>query len=62
MWHGGAPVPRVGDIIVFVIGGITYEEVKAVQEWNLSNPANKVVLGSNCIHNCQTFLENIAVH
>ena len=59
-WHGGAPVPRIGDIVVFVVGGMTYEEVKAVHQWNLSNPANKVVLGSNCILNSQTFLENIA--
>lgn len=58
-WLGGAPMARTGEIIVFVVGGVTYEEIKSVHQWNLSNPANKVVLGSTCIHNCQSFLESI---
>ncbi|KAI1384494.1 Sec1-like protein [Hypoxylon trugodes] len=47
------------DIIVFVIGGATYEEAKTVAGINASSPGIRVVLGGTSIHNAATFLEEI---
>lgn len=58
-WLGGAPLPRVSEVILFIVGGITYEEVKAVHNWNITNPGCKVILGSTAVHNTQSFLEAI---
>jgi len=48
-------VPR--SIVVFVIGGITYEECAKVAELNSSGI--KVILGGTTIHNSNTFLSEL---
>ena len=45
---------RPQDIIVFMIGGITYEEAFAVHNINKSAPGVRVVLGGTTLHNSQT--------
>lgn len=47
------------DIIVFMIGGATYEEAKMVAQVNASVPGVRVVLGSTTIHNSTSFLEEV---
>ena len=47
------------DIIVFIVGGATYEEAKMVAQINASSPGVRVVLGGTCIHNSTTFLEEV---
>ncbi|KAI1431604.1 GIDA-domain-containing protein [Xylaria sp. CBS 124048] len=47
------------DIIVFIIGGATYEEAKTVAGINASSPGIRVVLGGTTIHNGATFLEEV---
>ncbi|NXE69343.1 VPS45 protein, partial [Calcarius ornatus] len=42
---------RPQDIIVFLIGGATYEEALAVFNLNRSNPGVRIVLGGTTIHN-----------
>ncbi|OXB71315.1 UNVERIFIED_CONTAM: hypothetical protein H355_014462 [Colinus virginianus] len=42
---------RPQDIIVFIIGGATYEEALTVYNLNRSNPGVRVVLGGTTIHN-----------
>lgn len=45
------------DVIVFIIGGATYEEAKMIASINASTPGVRVVLGGTSIHNTATFLE-----
>ncbi|XP_066194039.1 vacuolar protein sorting-associated protein 45 isoform X2 [Sylvia atricapilla] len=50
---------RPQDIIVFLIGGATYEEALAVFNLNRSNPGVRIVLGGTTIHNTRSFLEEV---
>ncbi|KAL1959363.1 hypothetical protein VTO42DRAFT_2166 [Malbranchea cinnamomea] len=56
---GGHTRDKPQDIIVFMIGGATYEEAKTVAQVNASSPGVRVVLGGTCIHNSTTFLEEV---
>lgn len=47
------------DIIVFIVGGATYEEAKMVAQVNASSPGVRVVLGGTSIHNSTTFMEEV---
>lgn len=47
------------DIIVFMVGGVTYEEAKMVAQVNASVPGVRVVLGGTSIHNSTTFWEEV---
>jgi hypothetical protein len=47
------------DILVFMIGGVTYEEARMVAQVNASSPGVRVVLGGTNIHNSTTFLEEV---
>ena len=56
---GGTTREKPQDIIVFTIGGATYEEAKMVAQVNASSPGTRVVFGSTSIHNSTTFLEEL---
>jgi vacuolar protein sorting-associated protein 45 len=45
------------DIIVFVIGGATYEEALAVNQ--LNQQGHRVLLGGTTIHNSESFLAEV---
>ena len=45
---------RPQDIIVFIIGGCTYEEALAVHNFNRTMPGVRIVLGGTTIHNSKT--------
>ncbi|CAF9931938.1 MAG: hypothetical protein GOMPHAMPRED_006455 [Gomphillus americanus] len=47
------------DIVVFMIGGTTYEEAKMVAQVNASVSGVRVVLCGTSIHNSTTFLEEV---
>ena len=47
------------DVIVFVVGGATYEEAKMVAQVNASSPGVRVVLGGTTVHNSGSFLEEV---
>lgn len=42
---------RPQDIIVFIIGGATYEEALTVYNLNRTTPGVRIVLGGTIIHN-----------
>jgi len=46
-------------IIVFVVGGITYEEALFVNQLNNENPGVSIALGGTSIHNSKSFLEGL---
>ncbi|KAI1454950.1 Sec1-like protein [Annulohypoxylon moriforme] len=56
---GGTTRDKPQDIVVFVIGGATYEEAKTVAGINASSPGVRVVLGGTNVHNAATFLEEV---
>lgn len=56
---GGSTRDKPQDIVVFVIGGTTYEEAKLVATINASSPGIRVVLGGTTVHNSTTFLEEV---
>ncbi|KAF8249716.1 Sec1-like protein [Wilcoxina mikolae CBS 423.85] len=47
------------DVIVFVVGGATYEEAKTVAQVNASTPGVRVVLGGTTVLNSCGFLKEI---
>ncbi|KAI7265628.1 Sec1-like protein [Hortaea werneckii] len=47
------------DIIVFIVGGTTYEEAKMVAQVNASSPGVRVVLGGTGVHNSASFLDEV---
>ncbi|KAK2057651.1 GIDA-domain-containing protein [Colletotrichum caudatum] len=56
---GGTTRDKPQDIIVFMVGGATYEESKAIATINASTPGVRLVLGGTTIHNSATFLEEV---
>jgi len=58
--HGSSSDVIHEEIIVFMVGGVTYEEATKVSEFNESNPAGiKVMLGGSTVHNSTSFLEEL---
>lgn len=47
------------DIIVFFIGGVTFEEAKAVSQINASSLGVRIVLGGTTVHNSTSFLAEV---
>ena len=47
------------DIIVFMVGGTTYEEAKTIATINASVPGVRVVLGGTQVHNSESFLDSV---
>jgi vacuolar protein sorting-associated protein 45 len=39
------------DVIIFMIGGVTYAEARAVNQLNTSNSGTRFILGGTDIHN-----------
>lgn len=56
---GGTTKDKPQDIVVFIIGGATYEEAKMVAGLNASSPGIRIVLGGTTVHNAATFLEEV---
>lgn len=52
-------IPR--DIIIFFVGGVTYEEARIVEEFNRSNFGIKVAIGGTSIISSETFLQNVSM-
>jgi vacuolar protein sorting-associated protein 45 len=56
---GGTTRDRPQDIIVFVVGGATYEEARMVAGLNAATPGVRTVLGGTSILNSEMFLEEV---
>jgi len=55
----GAAGAKPAEIVVYMVGGTTYEEAAKVAELNASTPGLTVALGGSYIHNSGTFLEDL---
>jgi hypothetical protein len=56
---GGHIRDKPQDIIIFMVGGTTYEEAKMVAQVNASSPGVRVVLAGTSVHNSKSFLEEL---
>ncbi|KAJ8876167.1 hypothetical protein PR048_024076 [Dryococelus australis] len=56
---GGYMNRRLQEIIVFMVGGTTYEESLAVHQLNKSSLGVRIVLGGTSVHNSTSFLEEV---
>jgi hypothetical protein len=56
---GGQTRDKPQDIIVFIVGGTTYEEARVVAQINASSPGVRVVLGGTSVHNSESFLGEV---
>ena len=56
---GGITKDKPQDIIVFMVGGTTYEEARLVAQVNASSPGVRVVLGGTTVHRSTSFWEEV---
>ncbi|KAI9826823.1 MAG: vacuolar protein sorting-associated protein 45 [Thelocarpon impressellum] len=56
---GGTTRDKPQDIVIFMVGGVTYEEAKMVAQVNASSPGVRAVLGGTSVHNSTSFLEEV---
>lgn len=56
---GGQTRDKPQDILIFIVGGATYEEAKMVAQVNASSPGVRVVLGGTAVLNSTSFLEEV---
>lgn len=53
-------MPLSQEILIFMVGGVTYEEATKVSEFNKVNSGRiRVVLGGSTVHNSTSFLEEL---
>lgn len=57
--QGAAPREKPQDVLIFVVGGTTFEEARAVAEVNASTPGVRVVLGGTSVLNSAGFWEQV---
>lgn len=50
---------RPQDIIMFIIGGTTYEEALCVHQFNKSSPGVRIILGGTHVHNFKSFCQEV---
>ena len=55
----GSTRDKPQDIVVFMIGGATYEEAKTVASINAVTPGVRIVLGGTTIHNAGSFMDEV---
>lgn len=56
---GSGPSGKPMEVVVFMMGGVTYEEALSVAEFNKANQLTRVVLGGSCIQNSGSFLDEL---
>ena len=56
---GGNAKEKPRDIIVFITGGVTFEEAEKVSELNEKSNSVRVLLGGSYLHNSTTFLSEL---
>lgn len=51
---------RPTEIIIFIIGGVTYEEARYINQLTNSQPGLKLLLGGTHVHNSGSFLDEVS--
>lgn len=55
--HNGSNREKPQDVIVFIVGGVTFQEAKVVAQVNASAQGFRVALGGSCVLNSKAFLQ-----
>ncbi|KAI0465083.1 hypothetical protein LJB42_000301 [Komagataella kurtzmanii] len=50
---------RLQDIIIFFVGGVTYEEARIINNFNLVNKSTRIVIGGTTVHNTNSFMTQV---
>lgn len=53
------PKDKIQNVIVFIVGGATYEEAKDIAI-TFNQAENRVILGGNFVHNSKSFMADIS--
>ena len=65
-WHRsgtGQPTTRAGPrIIIFIIGGVTYSEIRSAYEVTVANKKWEVIIGADQILTPKLFLKNLELN
>lgn len=56
---GAGASAKITEVIIFIVGGATYEEAYRVGEFNAQNIGVRVLLGGSCIQNSTSFLKEV---
>ena len=56
---GGEQQPIPDEVLIFIVGGVTYEEGTKIAEFNQSNHHVKVILAGSTVHNSTSFLDEL---
>uniref|UniRef100_A0A646QDT7 Vacuolar protein sorting-associated protein 45 n=1 Tax=Hemiscolopendra marginata TaxID=943146 RepID=A0A646QDT7_9MYRI len=48
------------EVIIFMIGGTTYEESLIIHQLNKNNPSTRILLGGTHVHNTRSFLDEVS--
>ncbi|KAI9223286.1 Sec1-like protein [Blastocladiella britannica] len=56
---GGNATARAADVIVFVIGGCTYEEARFAAQLSAATPGVRIVVGGHTVLNSQSFMKQV---
>jgi vacuolar protein sorting-associated protein 45 len=52
---------RPQDVIVFIIGGASYEESCLIHQMNKENPGVNIILGGTSVLNSNSFIEEVQI-
>ncbi|KAJ1970414.1 vacuolar protein sorting-associated protein 45 [Dimargaris xerosporica] len=55
----GTSRDRPQDVIIFMVGGVTYAEARLVAQLNSSTSGIRMVLGGTTVHNTESFIEEL---
>jgi vacuolar protein sorting-associated protein 45 len=50
---------RPQDVVVFIVGGTTYEEARTVHLLNATQTGTRVILGGSVVQNSSSFLNDL---
>ena len=51
--------PSAQDLVIFIVGGATYEEARMVAQLNVANKSQRIILGGTTILNSASFIEDL---
>ncbi len=54
--EGGTTKDKPQDIVIFMVGGATYEEARLIAQVNASTPGVRIVLGGTSVLNSDMFI------
>lgn len=57
--YGNPHSGQINDLVLFIVGGMTFEEIRLVEEWNKKSCNPRIVLSSNQVLNSKSFIKQV---